>query len=377
VNRSLFIPVAPEERTSRRFREVRDHKAFTAARRMMDEIFASFPDVDGNFVQEFQTGGFSPRVFELALFAYLKEQGYMLDRSRPAPDFVIIGGTPVAIEVTTSNPPDGQDPDDVDPSTGLARLVPDDLPTAEQEFVFQAGKALRAKLLKRDAAGLAYWEQPHTTGMPFVIALESFHSASSLFHAVGFLGNYLYGRRDVATYDAYGNLHLTGEPITEHHYRGRTIPSGLFSLPEAAYLSAVLFTNNATISKFNRIGTERGYGPDDIAMIRYGTIYNPEPNAIKPVISGYLVGDYEPEERESFSEGLHLLHNPWAANPLTSGALRDITEHQLLDDGRVLTTSSRREAFATVTLIFRGAEADQHARRILASVLADGPSEST
>jgi hypothetical protein len=123
----------------------------------MDEIFADFPDVDGNFIREFQTGGFSPRVLELAVFAYLKEQGYTLDRARPAPDFVISGDTPMAIEVTTSNPPDGQDPDDTDPSAGLMRLVPDDLRTAEQEFVFQTGKALRSKLLKRNAAGLAYW----------------------------------------------------------------------------------------------------------------------------------------------------------------------------------------------------------------------------
>jgi hypothetical protein len=285
----------------------------------------------------------------------------------------------VAIEVTTSNPPQGQDPDDVDPSTGLMRLVPGDLAAAEQEFVFQAGKALRSKLLKRNAAGLAYWEQPHAAGMPFVIALESFHNASSLFHAVGFLGNYLYGRRDVATYDSDGSLHLTGEPIAEHHYQGKTIPSSLFSLPEASHLSAVLFTNSATISKFNRIGTERGYGPADIAMIRYGTFYNPEPNAIKPQISGYLVGDYEPDERETFSEGLHLMHNPWAKNPLPLHALRDITEHQLLDDGRVSTTTptSRLEAFATATVICRGVGAELYARQLLASVLTDSLPDTT
>ena len=46
---------------------------------------SNFPDVDHNFIQEFQTGGFSHRVLELALFAYLQEQGYDLDRSAPAP----------------------------------------------------------------------------------------------------------------------------------------------------------------------------------------------------------------------------------------------------------------------------------------------------
>lgn len=83
--RSLFDRVAPEETTNRRYRQVRDHRVYAAARRVMDEVFANFPDVDHNFIQEFQTGGFSHRVLELALFAYLQEQGYDLDRSAPAP----------------------------------------------------------------------------------------------------------------------------------------------------------------------------------------------------------------------------------------------------------------------------------------------------
>jgi len=371
VTRSLFDPVAPEGRTSRRFRDVRDLRVFTAARRLMDEIFADFPDVDHSFVREFQTAGFSPRVLELALFAYLKEEGYELDRSRPAPDFVISGDSPVAIEATTSNPPEGADPDYVDPSVGLQRLMPDDVPAAEQAFIFQAAKALRSKLSKRDAAGLAYWEQPHVAGMPFVIALESFYSASSLAHAIRPLGDYLYGRRDVATYDVDGNLHLVGELITEHQNGGKTIPSGLFSQSSASQLSAVLFTNNATISKFNRIGTERGYGPADVAMIRYGAIVDPDPNATKPQLFGYLVGDYEPDQRESFSEGLNLLHNPWAESPLDLGVLRNVTEHQLVDDGRVLTTCSRLDPIASVTMIFQGAGAEQRARETLAVILAD------
>jgi hypothetical protein len=255
------------------------------------------------------------------------------------------------------------------------QLVPDDLPAAEQEFVFQAGKALRRKLLKRNAAGLAYWEQPHVFRMPFVIALESFHSASSLFHTVGFLSHYLYGQRDVFTYDTAGNLHISGESITEHQYRDKTIPSCLFSMPEASHLSAVLFTNSATISKFNRMGTERGYGPPDIAMFRYGTFYNPVPNASKPLVSGYLVGDYGPDDRETFSEGFHLLHNPWAENPLPLHALRDMTEHQLLDDGRISTTTptSRLEAFATATVICRGHGAERYARQQLAHILSGDP----
>lgn len=205
----------------------------------MSEVFADFNDVDHSFVREFQTAGFSPRVFELALFAALREQDLVLDRGHTAPDFVLRGGRPVAIEATTTNPPEGQDPDDVDPTAGLRRLVPDDLDAAEKEFVHQAGKALRRKLLKRDAQGRAYWEKPHVAGMPFAIALEAFHSASSLFHAISPLATYLYGRRDVAAFDDDGTLRLSAEKVTEHEHNGKVIPSGLFSLPEAKHLSAV------------------------------------------------------------------------------------------------------------------------------------------
>ena len=370
--RSLFGRVAPEGRISRRFRDIRDQSSFTAARQLMDEVFAELPDVDHSFVQEFQTGGFSPRVLELALFAYLQEQGHDLDRTSPAPDFVIPGPSPVAIEATTSNPPEGQDPDVVDPATGVQRLIPADETEAEQAFIFQVAKALRAKLNKRNAAGQAYWEQPHVAGMPFVIALESFHNASSLAHGIKPLADYLYGRRDVATFDASGNLHLTAIPVTEHHYRDKTIPSGLFSQPEARHLSGVLFTNNATTSKFNRMGTERGYGPPDVTMIRYGTIVDPDPNAVEGQQFGYVVGDYGSEEWETFSEGLNLLHNPWAENPLDLGVLRGITEHQMVDDGRVLTTFSRLDPVTSVTLIFQGPAAERKARDALAFLLNAG-----
>ncbi|HXL17702.1 MAG TPA: hypothetical protein VN961_09305 [Streptosporangiaceae bacterium] len=56
MTRSLFDPVVPEAKMNRRFRDIRDTRAFAAARQLMDEVFADFPDIDHNFVREFQTG---------------------------------------------------------------------------------------------------------------------------------------------------------------------------------------------------------------------------------------------------------------------------------------------------------------------------------
>jgi hypothetical protein len=112
-------------------------------------------------------------------------------------------------------------------------------------------------------------------------------------------------------------------------------------------------------------------------MIRFGTMPDPDPNAVEPQMFCYPVGDEEAGYQETFSEGLQLMHNPWAKNPLELRALRGITEHQMLDDGRVLTTSSRLDPFASVTQIFQGAHAEEYARQALAVLLTDDSSDTT
>lgn len=130
MTRSLFdlARKMTPEKVSREFRDFSGAHAYASARRLMDETFADFPDVDHSFVREFQTAGFSARVFELALFAALREQGKELDRTSPAPDFLTIGDTPVAIEATTTNPPQGgEKDDDEDIAAAVRRLIPDDM----------------------------------------------------------------------------------------------------------------------------------------------------------------------------------------------------------------------------------------------------------
>jgi hypothetical protein len=356
MNRSLFDlawKMTPEK-VSREFRDFNGAHAYAAARRLMDETFADFPDVDRSFVREFQTAGFSARVFELALFAALREQGKELDRTSPAPDFLTTGDNPVAIEATTTNPPQGEKDDDEDIAAAVRRLIPDDMEEAQAEFTMQIGKALRRKLEHRDAQGHAYWEKPHVNGIPFVIAVQSFHSPSALIHTTSSLATYLYGIRDIPTHDDHGSLVLNSQVVTEHRHKHKTIPSGLFAQPEAEHLAAVIFTNSATVSKFARMGTERGYGPEDVAIARVGLEYDPDPNASVPVPFGYVVGDYGPQDHETFSEGFHVLHNPWTRTPLPDGALEGFTQHRLQPDGRTLTTICHPDYFLSRTWILQG-----------------------
>jgi hypothetical protein len=373
TQRDLFSPVIPADKLNPLFRYAAQDPGHAGARAMANAVFANLRDVDGTFLREFQAAGFSARVFELALFAYLEEQDLELDRTHPAPDFVVRGDLPVAIEVTTTNPAQDTPLDPGPPYT----LVPDDLEAADAEFVFQLGKALRRKLLHRDAQDRAYWEKPHVAGLPFVIAVGAFHGPHAQIHPDGLLASYLYGVRGIAHHDETGKLTITPENVTEHHSVSKTIPSGLFRHPEAANLAGVLFSNAHTIAKFNRIGIEQGFGTPDTALMRFGTCYDYDPDASKPLPFAYIVGDRPNDEQENFEEGLHLFINPWATVPLPAETLPGVVTYQLRDDGILETAFPIAfRPFVSKTMVFHQQHAPIFARYAQLLVLGQLPPDA-
>jgi hypothetical protein len=328
MSSSLVNLQVPLLKTHELFQRLVDGDALAAARAFMDVVFAEFRDVDGNFVRELQTGGFSARVFELALFAYLREHGLELDRSHPAPDFVVRGRQPVAIEVTTTNPRQGI------ASTPLSEYspVPADLETADREFVHQIGKAIRKKM-QHVSGGLQYWQQPHLQGAPFVVAVGAFHNDHAHWHPMSLVAEYLYGQRSALEEVPGRPARVVIENIDDHEFGGRTIPSGLFMQPDSQDLAGVLFSNSHTIGKFNRIGIEHGYGVPGVTVVRRGICYDPDPKAVLPREFGYEVVRLPRDSgmREDFAEGLHLFLNPWASTSLAPEALPGITVWTIID----------------------------------------------
>jgi hypothetical protein len=86
--------------------QLTQNQGWAAARTVIEHMMPWYNDVDGNFVEQFQTTGFDPRIWEIYLFATLTESGYLLDRTAPMPDFVAFGPAgPIAVEATTVKPP--------------------------------------------------------------------------------------------------------------------------------------------------------------------------------------------------------------------------------------------------------------------------------
>jgi len=348
----LFKEVLPESQTNPLFRIVRDEASQSPTRRLMNRVFQDWPNRRREFRRDFQTGGFSARTWELALFAYMAERDYTIDLSFGRPDFLVSrGGVTVALEATTTNPPRNEfpQPKPVVLSEGLPQ-VPRDIEASRVELVFQLAKALRRKLHHLDSKGLHYWEAPHTTSLPFVIAVEAFHGDTALFHSDAPLASYLYGLRWTGTTTEHGKAEFTIEVIEEHRRGVRSIPSAFFASSEARHVSAVLFSNAGTASQFLRIGIERGMDDPDFTVVRVGTCYNSDPEAVEAIPFRYVV---EPgKHRETFAQGLRLFHNPRALVPLPRGLFTDLSEMWLSPNGLVPGTHPPFAPFASITHVF-------------------------
>ncbi len=70
----LFETRLPEKEASEEFRDLRDASGYKAGRELMERVFAEYPGPRQEFVKDFQGRGFSARIWELALFAWLRER---------------------------------------------------------------------------------------------------------------------------------------------------------------------------------------------------------------------------------------------------------------------------------------------------------------
>lgn len=337
---------------------------------MLREVQTHFDDPDGNFVEQFHTTGFDARTFELFLFAMFRESGHIVDRTHARPDFLLSkDGVCAAIEAVTANPP-------ATASGNPYRTLP--LPRTEQEQVaylqnevaIRLGSPLFTKLKQR------YWELPHVSGRPLVIAIQSFHAPGSLMISSTPLGHYLFGYRQRWFHDEKAQLIISEEPIDVH--RGtKEIPSGFFSQPEAENISAVLFCNTGTIPKFNRMGHEGKYHSSGVRMLRYGTCYRHDPNATLPMAFLYEVG-HPDELGETWREGTVLFKNPRARYPIPTEWLGASAEQEFADGQSVTTFADPFHPYWSLTENFKRwsfppGRVQRRAKQIVSALKEDFP----
>ena len=273
------------------------------------ECYLAFPNPDANFVSDFQTDNFASRLFELYLLACFREQGLDVVQDYVSPDFWIEkNGASCWIEAVTAHSP-------IPRSGGIGPWV--HAPTDRNERMAGApaerfAKTLRGKLQRN------YHDLEHVKDKSFAIAIADFHSSGSMVWSREALPTYLYGIKAVV--DGEGlNRRAVGTSLA--HLMGKdSIPAGLFRNPEFAHLSAVLFSNAATLAKFNRMGFLAGWRPPGVTMIRRGILFDRTPGALEPIPFGLEVGSPEYDALwpwgEAWCQELEVYHNPLATHPI-------------------------------------------------------------
>lgn len=379
--RSLFDQLVPESKLNSAFVTVRAFPGNEPTRLAMDAVFDRFDDVDGNFIEQFQTTGFDARTFELFLFAYFADAGFNVTRPKERPDFLIErDGLAVAVEATTSNPthprsmpPHSPGNESVSPPEATTigssidaeqhelsdRPHPSEVhstpPTAEEvaahrirvehELPIKIGSALYSKLQKR------YWDLPVVKDRPFVIAVEAFHAEDSLFFSSAGLANYLFGIDQRWEHREDGTLVVTNTSRDRHRFGAKEIPSHFFAQPDTEHVSAILFTNSGTTAKFTRMGYQAGLHRGNLLIARSGFWPDPDPNSAEPQVGSYTLED--PPYEEWWGEGVVIFHNPNAKHPLPHDFFADATQvyrsgSDILADGSNLSPYLSR----TITLVF-------------------------
>lgn len=295
----LFSLCVDKSQISPYFELLMNAEAYRASRECIAEVSYHYKDVDGNFIQQFQSiNGFDARLWEIYLFCYCREEEFDFRRNINAPDYMIHKGTTeIAIEATiVSNKEKDKEKffQFIIPSQeDLDREINNDMP-------IRFGGALFDKLKKK------YWEKEHVAGKPLIFAIADFHSPHSMSWSFAALMDYLYGYRYkvIEENGAITTMPEQIEPYTKA--TGAKVPAGFFFLPDAENVSAIISNPTATLSKFNRLGKQAGLGSPNSNLIRKGIIHNHQ-NQLEPIEFRYVVS---PESQETWAEGVTIYHNP-------------------------------------------------------------------
>lgn len=329
----------PEGRRHRAFERLITETKYAPARDKLREVWSAFPSPDAHFIREFQTAGFDARIWELVLAAVGQFGPYNVSRPNEAPDFLFErNGIGVWVEATTANP-----------SAKLAQRSARSENELELKFhevnnivPIRLGSSLYSKLTKK------YWNLEHVAGQPFVIAIEDFGDEGPVRTSDSPLVRYLYGMEHKVVSPPGEPVRIEFARVTAHKHGTKVIPSAFFDLPGAENVSAVIFSNEGTLMKFNRMGFRFGQYPS-VRMVRAGLRLDFDPAATAPAAFGYLVGDFD----EEWGHGMNVYHNPNAAHPVPVSFFDGFSGRHWFEGGQYENLFCDFSPFSSVTITYQ------------------------
>jgi len=284
---------------------------YEPARDIIQNIFETYHDKDGNFIEQFQTTAFTPRLWELLLHQVLLTEGFIQKTDFKMPDFQVVkNSNELFIEATTSNPSEKGDV-----SSELIEIV---YSNQSEDIRRNAFEKLKNYYIEKIGSSLytkqkeKYHEREHVKDKPLVFAVSPLHDEFAKQNSDSLLFKYLYGLEHESIVDEKGNLLsvvFTQKAVFTKINVAEFQP--FFESESSEFISAIIFFNDVTIDKFNRMGyLSNNY--ENLLLARNCDIYNPD--SARPKSIYYLLGANSPVE--DWKQGFTIYHNPYAVNPL-------------------------------------------------------------
>lgn len=291
----LFNPLVPIELWHPNFKAFM-HDSFKPSREVLETWAEGFVDRDNKFVKEFQTT-FNSSLWELYLFAVLKDLNCTVDFNFKSPDFVTSSnyGNFALEAVIASHAQDSVQEWNTDDfmknpqARDMVRLI--------EDATIRLSNAITNK---REKYKKHYGLNPIINKLPFVIGVSPFdrpHAHSQNQEAINLLllGSRVHRRKDGTAVVVEQKTLPKGKSL---------IQTGLFTGPYCEEVSAIVFSNTATAGKLRALSND----DSDIyfGVMRYAKY------ASKPDINLIKKSDYH----ENLIDGIKVYHNPYARYPL-------------------------------------------------------------
>jgi len=339
--KDIFKHIVPKEKLNPIFELLRDGKQLDPAKLLIEEITSEMSDNDGNFIQQFQTTGFNSRLWEIFLFKFLQQNGFNFDNSHNRPDFYVEkDGFDFFIEATLSS----EVADEKFTKEYILKAQKSkDLEVQKkliEYYVIRMGSILYSKLQKK------YWELEWVSGKPLVIAITPSHSYLAKFLPDAKIIEYLYGLSYVSKSEEEDHIPKKIIQTENHKYENKEIPPNFFELPNTENISAVIFTNNSDLHKFNRMGYQSGISDEIILMERAGLAFDTTPSSYPVEFSQSIIPG---EIKEDWNEGVCIFHNPNALNPLRKDLFENIRQTWIDKNGNLTGTMPDFYPFNSIT----------------------------
>jgi hypothetical protein len=321
----IYKPLVSEEKLNKKFKLLTESSLFDPAKNIIENICVLFDDKDGNFIKDFQSTGFDGRLWEIYLFIFLFENKFKFIDDVDRPDFhVKKGDCDFFIEASLS----AEKIDEEYTEEFIKKYVKEEDLEIQKKitdyYSIRLGSVLFSKLNKK------YWELDWVQNKPLVFAITPSHNYISKFLPPSKITEYLYGIKVITEETDDELLHIKDETVEEHIHKEKKIPSNFFSHPDTENISAIIFSNNCDLHKFNRMGYEHSLSEKELIMIRSGYKFDDsKPNAKAKEFAHQIE---KGKSTEDWNESLTVYHNPNANIPLDKNIFQNVRQIWLNDE---------------------------------------------